>query len=196
MSAYGLDILGYDDEVSSREILGALDILGRVSRKERRGERLSNRLDRRVARNPNAADGFLAQRVSRILGKPQQEELVVEGTPEIMRRYAMPLGRRSVLAGATDTLERNAQRVIRIERLVLSSAALADFDVTGIFIGVEQQNASIANMPAEAFRYDAIATSLRGNTLNPGMSASVGVLNNGEDEASISATFFGEAMQQ
>jgi hypothetical protein len=200
MSAYGIDILSgdYDDDegVSGREILAAIDVLGRASRKERKGARLSSRLERRGDKGKDVEGGLLSRRVARILGQPNLDETVVENTPDVIRRYSMPLGRKTIPFGATDTLEKNAQRVIRIERLVLASKDLADFDVTAIFIGVEQQNASVANTPAEAYSFNAIATSFRGNTLNPGMSASVSCLNNGLVDASIAGVFYGEAMQQ
>jgi hypothetical protein len=120
---------------------------------------------------------------------------VAEQTPEVLRDYEMPLGRITVDIGAPGILRETAQRTIRLERLILSSTALAAFDVTSINVGVEQQKAAIASSPAEAYAFNAVASSLRGNTLNPGMSASIGVINNGLEEASIAGMFRGEALQ-
>ncbi len=187
------DILsGYDDdEIGAAEVIGALDILGALGKgKARRGARLEARAERRPGANPR-----LEARVAKLLGKTNQGEALAEVTPDTMRRYNMPLGRKTVTTGLTDTLEKNAQRTIRIERLVLSSSALADFDVTTISIGVEVQNAAIANGPAEAFAFNAVGTTFRGNTLQVGQSASVGVLNNNVADKSISGIFFGESLQ-
>jgi len=187
------DILsGYDDdEIGASEIIGALDILGKLGKgKARRGARLQERADKRPGENAG-----LERRVARLLGKTNQQESLAEVTPDTMRRYNMPLGRKSVPTTLTDLLEKTAQRTIRIERLVLSSTALPGFDVTTISIGVEVQNAAIANGPAEAFAFNAVGTTFRGNTLNVGMSASVGVLNSNPGTESISGIFFGEALQ-
>lgn len=182
-----------DDEVGAIDALvGALEILSgkrRDARRTRRGERVLARAEEHPGR------GMAERRAARLLGKESDGEEVAETAPDAVYRYMLNLGRKTVAAGLQDTLEKNAQRWIRIQRLVLSSSALPDFDVTSINIGVELQNASIANAPAEAFRYDAIATSLRGQTAQPGIACAVGVLNNGAAPASIAGTFFGEAMK-
>lgn len=183
--AYGQDEVG-------RAIVGLLDILsGRGDRQQRRGERLSSRLERRGGAEENQ---FLANRVARLLGKPGQGVVVADDEPATMRRLTFNLGRKTIGAGLTDALAKTAQKVIRIERLLLSSTELASFDVTQIILGVDFQNANIAAGPAEAYAFNAVATSLRGTTLQIGQEAQVTCVNNNAAPQSISGTFFGEAI--
>ena len=139
-------------------------------------------------------EGFEA-RVARLLGFPGAGEALAEITPEVMRRCNMPMGRKVVTSGLTDTLERSTQRAIRIERLILSSSALGGFDVTNINFGVQNLYASIGNVPSELFSLNAVNTKLRGNVLNCGMRASVGVQNHNKTDESIGGCFFGELLQ-
>lgn len=187
MSRY---VVGGDDEISGLDIVGALDIVGKVLGKEARLDRLQGRAERRDSH------GFLDRRIGNLLGKVNGNEQVAQQTPEVLRNFPMPLGRISLAAGASDYLQQNAQRTIRIQRLVLSSSSLSDIDVTSINLGVEQQNASIANQPAEAYDFRAVGTTFRGTTLNPGMTASVGLINNASSgTATIGGVFYGEALQ-
>jgi len=196
MSSWDLVGAGYDEEEIGRtEMIAAIDILGAaLSRgKSRRGGRVENRIERRGGKGKDTSR--LEGRLAHLLGRPNPNVHVAEQTPEVLRDYEMPLGRILVDVGAPGTLRETAQRTIRLERLILSSTALPSFDVTSINIGVEQQKAAIASSPAEAYAFNAVASSLRGNTLNPGMSASIGVVNNGLVEASIAGMFRGEALQ-
>lgn len=185
-----------DDEIGREELVAAVDILGAAlgRGKQRRAGRVERRIDRRESKGRDTSR--LQGRLGHLLGKPNSYVQVAEQTPEVLRDYEMPLGRITVDIGAPGTLRETAQRTIRLERLILSSATLADFDVTSINIGVEQQKAAIASSPAEAYAFNAVASSLRGNTLNPGMSASIGVLNNSLlAVGTIAGMFRGEALQ-
>jgi hypothetical protein len=193
------DLVGdsdYDgDEIGRSDLVAAIDILGAAlsKGKGRRSGRVEHRIERRGGKGKDTSR--LEGRLSHLLGKPNSYVQVAQQTPEVLRDYEMPLGRILMDVGAPGTLRETAQRTIRLERLILSSVSLAGIDVTSINIGVEQQKAAIANSPAEAYAFNAVASSLRGNTLNPGMSASIGLINNNLAEASCAGMFRGEALQ-
>lgn len=195
MAHYDLIGTNYgDDEIGGLDILGALEVLGAAaSRKKRRAGRLEHRIERRESHGKSSPR--LEHRMARLLGQPNPNVQVAQAYPEVLRDYEMPLGRITVEPGAPGTLRETAQRVIRIERLILSSPTLVNFDVTQIFMGVESQKAAIASSPAETYAFNAVASSLRGNTLQPGQNATVNVLNNGEEEDTIAGMFRGESLQ-
>lgn len=185
------------EDISGLDIVGALDIVGKLFGKEARLERLQRREARRDDRDDDGdRDSLLERRISKLMGKVSPTEQLAQQTPEVLRNFPMPLGRKDFAAGASDFLQQNAQRTIRIQRLVLSSADLADFDVTSINLGVEQQLAAIAAMPAETFEPRAVGTTFRGTTLQVGQTASVGLTDNAAaGTQSIAGVFFGEALQ-
>lgn len=90
------------------------------------------------------------------------------------RDVVLPLG--SVGLGAanpTGTLLVRSERPIQGERIILASAALDDFVVTGINVGVKLQQSAVGEMPARMFAHDAVGMNLELDPVGVGSAFSV-----------------------
>jgi hypothetical protein len=125
---------------------------------------------------------------------PPGPQVAPAGTQNVYRQIA-PLPATTVAAGGVANAVIQPQRGFRLERLVLeSSVSPSNTTVTNITVGAEPQFISAGNVPLSVFAFNAINTSLRGDTAVPGITITVSLANSGGAPEIITGTFLGPSV--
>lgn len=121
--------------------------------------------------------------------------VVAPSSTKALRKLAVGLGRQAIAAGATVNFTVRPQRVMRVERIIITTDAnpldVHGLEVTTVSVGVEQMlNATAVGFPAAAFAPDAFGTALSGFTAVPGQEFTVTLRSNlaGATNATVGAT--------
>ncbi len=109
------------------------------------------------------------------------------------RQVPLGLGVATATAGAITTLTATVQRAFQPEKLVISSAGIADLNVLEILIGVRNQLAGTEELPAELFDARAVGTSMLWDPAGPGVDVTLRIGNGGAADHVVTAALLGSA---
>lgn len=115
----------------------------------------------------------------------------------VMRHQIAPMPVTLVPKGKEALITLTPQRGFRVERLVLVSdaAATSKCVVNSINVGATPQFVSDGSVPLPVFAFNAIQTSMRGDTATPGITITLRIQNlDLANDETISGTFLGEAV--
>ena len=134
--------------------------------------------------------------VAPTFAEPRPDYPVTDGHRIIagsQRQVPLGLGVTTVTAGSIATLSATVQRAFQPEKLVVSSAGIADLNVLEILIGVRNQLAGTEELPAELFDARAVGTSMLWDPAGPGVDVTLRIGNGGTTDHVVTAALLGSA---